>query len=233
MLKLGQLGRFPLGRRGPATKERELDQGSGSLAAAMRNRWAMAAATRSMAVACIASSLVSAVALGVAVWALANKPAPRYFATRTTGELVQLVPLDRPHLADSQAVNFAVDAMTRAFSLDFANYRKELAELEPLFTDDGYDAFLSEISRSGTLDLIVARRMTSSAIANGGVVVAKGVAESGRYVWRIEIQLTVTYQSSSESQTQKSILLVQVVRVPTWTTDWGVAVSRVVGQQQR
>ena len=210
-----------------------MDVEDGALAAAMRNRWAQAAAIRGMALACVASCLIGLIGLGLAAWTIRAKPEPRYFATRPGGELVQLIPLDRAHLADSQAVNFAVDAMTRAFSIDFANFRQELADLEPLFTDSGYDAFLSELSRSGTLDLIRGRRMTASAVANGGVVVAKGVAGDGRYVWRVEIQMTVTYQSASESQTEKTTLLVQVERVPTWQTDWGVAVSRVVGQPQR
>ncbi|MDE0254115.1 MAG: type IVB secretion system apparatus protein IcmL/DotI [Rhodospirillaceae bacterium] len=210
-----------------------MDAESGGLAAALRNRWALSAAVRAMAIACAAMALVSALSVAVALWALSSRPEPRYFATRTSGELVQLVPLGEPHLADSQVVNFAVDAITRAFSIDFANYRRELSDINPFFTEAGYRAFLAELDRSGTLDLIRGRRMTSAAVANGGVVVAKGLAGSGRYVWRIEIPLTVTYQSASERQVQKTTYLAEVERVPTWTTDWGVAVSRIVGQQRR
>ncbi len=198
---------------------------------ALRNRAALTTAVRFMSIATAASAILSVIALSVAVWALTTKPEPRYFATRVGGELVQLIPLDQPHLADSQVVNFAVNALTRAFSIDFARYREELADLEPFFTETGYKAFLSSLQSSGTLELITARRMTGSAVANGGVVVAKGVGGGGHYVWRVEVPLTTTYQSASEEQRQRTTYLVEIIRVPTWQTDLGIAILRLVGQQ--
>ncbi|MCY4006144.1 MAG: type IVB secretion system apparatus protein IcmL/DotI [Rhodobacteraceae bacterium] len=204
-----------------------------TLETALRHRAALTTAVRFMSAACVASAILSVLALSVAVWALTSKPESRYFATRTGGQLVQLVPLDQPHLADSQVVNFAVDAMTRAFSLDFARYREELADLEPFFTERGYKAFLAELQSSGTLELITNRRMTGSAVANGGVVVAKGIGGGGQYVWRVEVPLVTTYQSSSEEQKQRTTYLVEIIRVPTWQTDLGIAILRLVGQAQR
>ncbi len=226
--------RRPASATPAASGTEDMDSYSGSLTAALRNRWALAAAVRGMAAASALCALVSLISLALAVWALTSKPEPRYFATRGSGELVQLVPLDQPHLSDAQAVNFAVDTMTRALTLDFANWRRELAGIEPLFTPEGYVGFLDELERSGTLDLIRNRRMTSSTVANGGVVVQKGqVGGGGPYIWRVEIPVTTTYQSASARQTQNTTLLVEITRVPTWTADWGVAVSRVIGQQRR
>ena len=205
-----------------------------SLASATMNRWAMAAAVRYMAAAAAAACLVSIAALAVAVWALTRPSDHRYFATRADGELVQLTPLDEPHLGDAQVRNFAVEALTRSFSVDFANYRQDLSDVAKYFTGDGYQAFLAEMESSGNLELILNRRMVASAVANGAVVLQQGLlGTTGVYAWHVEVPLTVTYQSSSERRTQRVTMHAEVRRVPTWTSDWGVAVARIVGQSVR
>ncbi len=207
--------------------------GTGSLTAAAQNRWAMHAAVRVMAFAVMAACCLSLAAVLVAAWALTRPPQHKYFATRISGELIELTPLDQPHRSDTQVTNFTVDAITRSLSLDFANYRQELADVETFFTSSGWEAFLSELQRSGNLELIRNRRMISSAVANGAAVLRKGVDGSGIYTWHVEMPLTITYQSSSESQVQELTMLVEVKRVPTWTSESGVAVSRLIGQSSR
>ena len=214
-------------------QEDRMDSESGALTAAAQNRWAMHAAVRVMAFATMTACGLCLVALLVAAWALTRPPENKYFATRISGELIELTPLDQPHRSDSQVTNFSVDAITRSLSLDFANFRQELADAEAFFTESGWQAFLAELQRSGNLDLIRNRRMISSAVANGAVVLRKGVDGSGTYTWQVEMPLTITYQSSSESQVQELTMLVEVKRVPTWTSDSGVAVSRLIGQSSR
>ncbi len=207
-----------------------MDSRSASLTAATHNRWAMSAATRAMAYAVIAALAFGAVCLLVAAWALTRPPQHKYFATRTSGELVELTPLDQPHRSDAHVVNFAAEAITRAFSLDFGNFRRELSDVEPYFTEEGWEAFLSELQSSGSLDLIRTRRMVSTAVANGAVVLRRGVDGQGIFTWHVEMPFTITYQSASERQTQELTMLVVVQRVPTWTSDSGVAVTWLVGQ---
>ena len=239
-LKAAFAGRQPAAAAAPAAApaaetlvEGEMDSHTGSLAAATQNRWAMHAAVRVMAFVTLAAIVLALIAILVAAWALTRPAENKYFATRTTGELVELTPLDQPHRSDTQVTNFAVDAITRSLSLDFANYRRELADVELFFTTSGWEAFLGELQRSGNLELLRNRRMISSAVANGATVLRKGIDGDGIYTWQIEIPLTITYQSSSESQTQSLTMLIEVKRVPTWTSDSGVAVSRLIGQSSR
>ena len=217
----------------PSEGEGDLDQATASVAAAAQRRWAMSAAVRVLAYAVVASCLVTIVAVLVAAWALTRPPEHKYFATRIGGELVELTPLDQPHRSDAHVLNFSVEAMTRALSLDFANYRRELADVEPFFTEAGWEAFLTELQNSGNLDLIRSRRMISSAVANRAVVLRKGLDGGNVWTWQVEMPLTITYQSASEQQTQDMTMLVEVKRVPTWTSDSGVAVSRLVGRYTR
>ena len=226
-------GQTPPPAAATRTEGEEMDSHTGSLAAATQNRWAMHAAVRIMAFAAITACIIALIAILVAAWALTRPPENKYFATRMSGELIELTPLDQPHRSDTQVTNFAVDAITRSLSLDFANYRQELADVELFFTATGWEAFLAELQRSGNLELLRNRRMISSAVANGATVLRKGVDGDGIFTWHVETPLTITYQSSSESQTQNLTMMIEIKRVPTWTSDSGVAVSRLIGQSSR
>ena len=208
------------------------DNRLGGLEAAVRARQSLTAAVHLLCYATVAAAAAAVLAVGVAVWALLREPEPVYFATRTDGGLVQLVPLDQPHLSDTQVLNFAVEALTGALTMDFANWRDDLTRARQFFTKPGFDAFVSELERSGTLELIRVRRMTSSAVANGAVILDRGTTPGG-YLWRIEMRLVVTYESSVEHQRQELVGVIDVVRVSTLDSFRGVAVHRFAARPER
>lgn len=184
----------------------------------------------------VAIGIVSTIALLAALILLWQKPEPVYFATRTNGELIPLVPLHEPHLGTEQIIHFATQAVTRANTYDFANYKVQLTEVRDYFTDDGYTAFVEALHASGNLKLVIGRRMTTTAVANGGVIVQQGLSGSGdqdSYMWRVQIPLVITYQSSEESQIQELIVQLDVTRIPTWKNEWGVAVKRLISRASR
>ena len=203
---------------------------------AMLARQSLIQTIRLMAGAVIVTSLISTIVLGFSIWVLLNKPSPIYFATRTDGELVHLVPLNEPHLSSTQILHFATQAITRANTFDFAHYKTQLTEVRQYFTDEGFDAFVKDLNDSGNLQLVIERRMTTSAVANGGSIIAQGRTgnrRDGTYLWRVQVPLVVTYESSQERQTQNLIVQVDITRVPTWSNSWGVAVKRFVTRSER
>lgn len=188
---------------------------------------------RRLTYAAIFSSVAGLAGILVGGWAMMNKPEPRYFATQVNGQILPLVPLDQPHLTDNQVINFAVEAVTRALTMDFANWRRDLNDAKIYFQNpEGFNNFLSALERSGNLNLIRNSRMTSSAVANGATIVESGRNARSAYTWRIEIPLTVTYESSSRRTTQNLLGFVEVVRLPTFENPYGVGVSRFVAQSR-
>ena len=208
-----------------------MEYGAGPESAALRfETYARGMRRLTIAVAVMAFTTLVAVVFGA--MALLSQPEPRYFATQVGGQILPLVPLNEPHLDDNRVVNFAIEGITKALTLNFQNWRNQLSESQIYFASAGYDQFLNVLESSGNLDMIRSRRMSAVAVANGGVVNAKGL-QDGVFTWRTEIPLTVTYQSSSSQVTQNMVATVEVVRIPTYENTYGVGISRFVARNQQ
>lgn len=203
----------------------------GALESAQLRHQTYAAGMRRLTIAVIASSATGLTGIVIAAMALMSVPEPRYFATQVDGQILPLVPLSEPHLTDNQITNFAVEGITRALTMDFANWQRDLNDAKIYFNNPGgFDNFLDALVRSGNLDLIRNNRMTSSAVANGAVIVESGRAGNNVYAWRIEIPLTVTYESSNQRSVQNMMGFVEIVRLPTYENPYGVGINRFVAQ---
>ena len=186
-------------------------------------------AFRMMGYACIGMSLVSALAVGSAWWALSDKPEPRYFVAREDGGIIPIVAVDQPYLNDASVLNFAVEAITNSMTLNFANWRAQLAQASDFFErPNGWNNFLEALEGSGTLDLIRNRNLVSSVVANGAVIINRGMDATGRYRWVVQVPITISYQSANEGRTETRLAEIEVVRLPTWQTSRGVGISRVL-----
>ena len=179
-----------------------------------------------------AANLVMAVTAFAAVlmaWnAYANRPEPRYFATRADGGIVPLVAVSLPFLNNGQVANFAVEAVTRALTMDFKNWRGDLAEASVYFQrPEGWNGFLAAMERSGTLDFVRERRLVSSAVANGAAIVDDGLDARGRYSWTVQIPLRITFESASERSVEEMMAEVVVSRLPTWESPRAVGITRI------
>jgi intracellular multiplication protein IcmL len=174
-----------------------------------------------MAVATVAS-------IAMAWSAHSSKPEPRYFATREDGGIIPLVAVSQPFLNNGQVTNFAVEAVTRSLTMDFKNWREDLAEASEYFQrPDGWNNFLSAIQESGTLDFVRERRLISNAVANGAVIIDDGVDARGRYSWTVQIPLKVTFESANERSVEEMMAEVVVSRLPTWESSTAVGITRI------
>jgi len=182
-----------------------------------------------MGFAAMAMSLVTLLAVATAWWALSSKPEPRYFIAREDGGVIPVVPVDQPYLNDAAVLNFAVEAITNSLTLNFVNWRTDLARASEFFErPSGWNNFLEALEGSGTLDLIRNRNLVSSVVANSAVIVNRGPGPGGRYRWVIQVPITISYQSATESRTENRLAELEVVRLPTWQTSRAVGVSRVL-----
>ena len=66
-----------------------------------------------------------------------SMPQPRYFAAREDGGGIPLVAVSQPFLTGVQITNFAVEAITAAMTMDFANWRGDLSEASGYFEKPG------------------------------------------------------------------------------------------------
>jgi len=183
---------------------------------------------RRVGLAAIVMAVATTTSVGAAWWAISHKEAPKYFIADEDGRITPLVPVDQPYLSNGQITNFAVEAITRAMTMNFVNWRQDLFEASEYFErPDGWNNFLSALEGSGTLDLIRNRRLISSTVANGAVIVGSG-PHNGRYTWVVQVPLTITYQSSSEQSVENRMAEIEISRLPTWQAPRAVGITRVL-----
>ena len=158
-----------------------------------------------------------------------SRPEPRYFATTTDGQILPLVPLDKPHQSAAEVSNFAVRAVTTSLTYDFANYRADFNNALQFFTKPtGWNQFVDAVQESQMLDLVQKRRLNTTAVANNAVIVREGINSRGIYEWVVQIPLRVTYQSASEVTGQNFMITVHIERLQTYESPYAMAISRFI-----
>ena len=157
-----------------------------------------------------------------------NPPAPVYFATSINGRITPLYPLDEPNQSDSAVLQWANQAATAAFTYNFVNYRTELQASSGFFTSNGWTQFLNALQDSNNLDAVKAKKLIVSAVATRApVILQKGVL-NGRYSWRVQMPLLVTYQSASEFSQQNNVVTMLITRVSTLNSPRGIGIAQFV-----
>ncbi|MFX4300082.1 type IVB secretion system apparatus protein IcmL/DotI [Pseudosulfitobacter pseudonitzschiae] len=180
------------------------------------------------ALANVVLALVTLASVSMAWNASTSMPEPRYFATREDGGIIPLVAISSPFLNNGQVTNFAVEAVTQAMTMDFKNWREDLAASSQYFQrPDGWENFLQALEASGTLDFIRNRRLISNAVASQATIIDSGLDARGRYSWTVQVRMMVTYESSSERSTEEMLAEVVISRIPTWESSRAVGITRI------
>ena len=184
---------------------------------------------RRMSLAVIMMTAVTGMAVAASVAAIAFRPEPRYFAAKADGGILPLVPVSSPFLTDGQITNFAVEAVTRALTMDFANWRSDLSGASAYFERPaGWSNFLEAIEDSGMLSYIREHRLVSTVVATGAVIVSTGLDDRKRYSWVVQVPLSVTYESASEISRDSLVAEMSISRLPTWEAPEAVGITRIL-----
>lgn len=162
------------------------------------------------------------------VYVVTHPPEPQYFATSVNGRITPLTPLDEPNQSDSAVLQWANQAAIAAFTYNFVNYRDELEATSGFFTTDGWQQFLDALQQSNTLDQVKAKKLVVSAVATRApIILQKGVL-NGRFAWRVQMPILVTFQSASEFNEQNNVVTMLITRISTLDSPRGIGISQFV-----
>lgn len=155
----------------------------------------------------------------------------RYFAVDPLGGIREVVPLERPIQSQSEVLTWSTDAVTRAFTLSFANYQSQLNEYRLNFTDAGWQSYQDALKRQKVIETITGQQFVTSAVPTGApVVVSQGIGEGGRYSWRVSFPILVAYESASVRQNQSMTVEAVVVRRPESENPRGLGISQIIAR---
>ncbi|MCR9192453.1 MAG: type IVB secretion system apparatus protein IcmL/DotI [Gammaproteobacteria bacterium] len=196
-------------------------------AVAMRNNF-YRDGQRKMILILLFSIVGNVILASMLTYVITHPPAPKYFATSINGRITPLVALNAPNQSDSAILQWANQAAIATFSYNFVNYRSELVASSGFFTAAGWDQFISALGASNNLEAVKAKKLVVSAVATSApVILQKGVL-NGRYAWRIQMPILVTYQSASEFSQQNLNVTMLVTRVDTLNSPRGIGIAQFV-----
>lgn len=175
--------------------------------------------------------IVLSILLSVFIVYLATRPTQfRYFTTDSRGGIREIVALNRPIQTDEEVLNWTTAAVTKAYSMSFANYGQQLNDLRPRFTDAGWRGYEQALERAGFLDSLLKNQYVTSAVPKKApVVVAKGTVNDV-YGWRLQIPIIVTFTSASNSSSQDINVEVTVVRRDESENPSGLGIAQILSQ---
>ncbi|MCL5260510.1 MAG: type IVB secretion system apparatus protein IcmL/DotI [Gammaproteobacteria bacterium] len=165
---------------------------------------------------------------GTIFYQATHRPEPKYFATTIDGRIMPLYPLDVPMWDPAEVLQWAHRAAIDAYTYNFVNYREAFQHLQNEFTADGWKFFMEAQQASRNLETVVAKKLVVSAVATGTPTVLDQGVVNGRYVWKIQIPILVTYQSPNEQTSQPVTVLLTVSRVPTVDMPKGIGIVSFV-----
>ena len=162
------------------------------------------------------------------VWLVTHRPQPKYFAATQSGRMLEVVPLNRPTLSSKALLDWAGMVATGAYTYSFINYRTKIQELESSFTTTGWKNFSTALTNSDNISAVEQRKLMVSAVVSGAPVIAHEGLLNGRYAWRVQIPLVVTYQSSSQRFDESHIVTMVIIRISTLQNESGIGIEQFV-----
>ncbi len=174
------------------------------------------------------SFMIIILLIGSMVYILTHPPAPKYFATSTSGRIVPLVPLNEPNLSTAALLQWANTAAVAAFTYNFVNYRQELQAASEFFTPEGWSAYLQSLVASDNLKAVKAKKLVVSAVATGAPIINQRGVVDGRYTWQVQMPLLVTYQSLSQITEQSLMVNMVITRISTLDSPRGIGIAQFI-----
>ena len=162
---------------------------------------------------------------------VSNPPQPKYFATSPDGRVTPLHSLSAPVISLNSLTEWATRAATAAYTFDFVNYRKSLQESSVYFTGKGWQAFEKALVASRNLDLVLTKKLVTTAVAQGSPVVLKRGILNGVYSWQVQLPILVSYQSASMNVQQPVLVTMLISRVNVLNNPDGIAIAQFVASQ--
>lgn len=183
---------------------------------------------RKMIVITLLSFISNLILASLLVYIITHPPIPKYFATSINGRITPLFALNEPNQSDAAVLQWANQAAIAAYTYNFVNYRTELQASSGFFTAEGWTQFLDALEDSNNLDAVKAKKLIVSAVATSAPIILQKGMLNGRYSWRVQMPILVTYQSASEFSQQRNVVTILISRISTLNSPRGIGIAQFV-----
>jgi intracellular multiplication protein IcmL len=180
--------------------------------------------------------LTSLLSTGIALFFLfffARHPVPpQYIPINEDGTYIKLKPLNECK-ADKDVQKFVSVTISRLYKYDFINYADQLQSVAGNFTTDGWNDYLDNFAKSGTLSAVKENRWVVSVEQEGIPLITKNWVEDNVCKWELKTPISLRYIGSGNSETHHGDLYMRVVRNSVINNPDGLGVQTVVFQEKK
>ncbi len=187
---------------------------------------------RSLSIAIFYSLLICLLLVILLIYFYFTQAKPVYFATGEQCQLVPMLPLSEPYVSDKKIVSWSRDAVVDIFDYNYKNYQLKFNDVQKYFTLDGFSDYKNNVQQSGNLNTLTAKGMSTVAKLFGnpilqekGTVFVDGVAT---YLWVVQANALLTYESSLASITQCAKIVMRIFRTTPLINPLGFGIGSII-----
>ncbi|MCB1827966.1 MAG: type IVB secretion system apparatus protein IcmL/DotI, partial [Coxiellaceae bacterium] len=173
----------------------------------------------------ITMAIVGGILAVILAGLIIETPQPKYYATTTSGEVVPMHSLSEPVITNDYLLQWSSLATRTAFNIDFVNYAKQLVKAKADFTPSGWGEFMKAMNNSGLLDAVKSKKLEMSAVVSGAPVILSTAVIHGRFTWRVQLPILVTFTSASATSQSSWIVTMNVERISTLDAYKGIQIN--------
>lgn len=170
----------------------------------------------------------------VLVLAFNSYPKTTFLWTKDAKAVCEAVVLEEPNISQALLADFANRAAVSVHTYSYINWRENLSyATQTYFTPVGGRGFLDSFAQSRILKEVQRSYYVVSAVSSGIPVVERSGIDHGRYFWKIQVPITITYRQNSDYKAEERLIEMTIVRIdPSPKNPNGVAVDSFVSVQR-
>lgn len=182
-----------------------------------------------------ASLFVASIVLNflLAYGVLFRFPVKQFIWTRDAAAVCDATPLTEPSISQARLKEMAVTAATELNTYDYGNWKPLInAAFDRHFTVHGANLGRQALADSGIVARVVREYASVSGQTFAPPRIVKEERRAGRYVWEVQVPMTIFYTTNAETKRENRVLEFTIVRVdPSAVNPNGVAIDGMVSRQ--
>ncbi len=177
----------------------------------------------------IAAAIILIGLMTVTFWRLQRPEEPQYFAVQIENGQKQFTRLQHFSgrlFSREDLLLWVQEVVGNLYTFNAVTYKQRFNDiLSNDFTSDGANSFRQALDNSQLLKQVTTQQLNVTGIVSGQPVILKQGQLMGRYTWKIQMPVLLTFESASQTTVQKAIVTILIVNVPTSDSPQAVAIQ--------
>lgn len=177
------------------------------------------------------NALIAMILLCIVVWGAVlffamSRPEALTWAQTAEGKTVPLYSVEEPQYSTVSIENWVESVVKTTYNYDFAKYNEQFSAARLNFSPEAWVLFEAQFKKN-VLPELEKKQMLVSVATDKAKVSATGLV-GGIRSWKVEVPITVSYVTASETKSERVNLEVMVKRQVSYTNPKGLWITQLI-----